>query len=204
VTLTANDTGVRAVASTWYTLDGSDPTLADNPARHTYDPAARPTLGAGQRIRYASADSVGNVEGARTSLAAKVDTTAPATTDDVPAGAQPSAVTVRLTAADTGGSGVAQTWFTTDGSDPAVATNPARQRYGASVLRHASVRATGVPVTVKVPIGANVVRIEVVRAGARARAAAAAKAKRLATLYRFAKRPARCGRSSTRRRSGAV
>jgi hypothetical protein len=133
VTLTANDTGVGTVAGTWYTLDGSDPTDTANPARHGYDPAAKPKLGHGQRIRYASTDSVGNVEGVRTSLAAKVDTAAPATTDDVPAAASASAVTVTLTAADTGGSGLAQTWFTTDGSDPAVATNPARQLYGASL-----------------------------------------------------------------------
>jgi hypothetical protein len=133
VTLTANDTGAGTVAGTWYTLDGSDPTDPANPARHGYDPAAKPKLGHGQRIRYASTDSVGNVEGVRTSLAAKVDTAAPATTDDVPAAASASAVMVTLTAADTGGSGLAQTWFTTDGSDPAVATNPARQLYGAAL-----------------------------------------------------------------------
>jgi hypothetical protein len=285
VTLTANDTGVGTVTGTWYTTDGSDPTVADNPARHAYDAAAKPTLAHGQRLRYASADGVGNIEEPRQSLAAKVDTVAPTTTDDVPAAASSRPVTVTLTAADTGGSGLADTWFTTDGSDPRVATNAARKRYSATVrpvldngqqvrysstdtagnaeavkvsraatvtggtttpttpstpatpasaptpspapapapaapvpaaapvapapapaatpapapapklggvtlapvLSQARVRA-GMPVTLKVPAGAKVVQIQVLRAGAPVQAAAAKTAKPLATLYRFPKR----------------
>ena len=46
------------------------------------------------------------------------DLAAPSTTDDVPPGYAGANVTVTLTAADTGGSGVAQTYYTTDGTTP--------------------------------------------------------------------------------------
>ena len=51
-----------------------------------------------------------------------IDVTAPATTDNVPAGFVNHDVTVTLTAADTGGSGVARTHYTTNGSDPTAAS----------------------------------------------------------------------------------
>ena len=50
------------------------------------------------------------------------DIDAPATTDNVPGGFVNHAVTVTLTAADTGGSGVAQTHYTTDGTAPTTAS----------------------------------------------------------------------------------
>jgi hypothetical protein len=52
-----------------------------------------------------------------------------------------------------------------------------------------------VPVTLKVPAGAKVVRIQVARARGTARAAAARSTKALATLYRF---PARAGTLRTK------
>ena len=128
VTLTAGDgTGGSGVATTWYTTDGSDPTLASNGARKAYSATAKPVLTTGQTIRYASVDNVGNVEAVH-AAAAKVDKTAPVTTDSVTAATQPAAQPVTLTATDAG-SGVAATWYTTDGSDPTVATNAARRRY---------------------------------------------------------------------------
>jgi hypothetical protein len=51
------------------------------------------------------------------------------TTDSVTAATQPAAQPVTLTAADAGGSGVAATWYTTDGSDPKSVANAARQKY---------------------------------------------------------------------------
>jgi Chitobiase/beta-hexosaminidase C-terminal domain len=129
VTLAADDGTGSGVATTWYTTNGSDPTVASNATRKRYDAAAKPVLTNGQAIRYASVDNVGNVEAVHTSTAVKVDKNPPRTTDDVPAGGQTSAVTVTLTATDGAESGVAATWYTTDGSDPTVATNPARKAY---------------------------------------------------------------------------
>ncbi|HEX8053828.1 MAG TPA: SdrD B-like domain-containing protein, partial [Thermoleophilaceae bacterium] len=58
----------------------------------------------------------------------RVDTTAPATTDDVPTTTQPDDVTVTLTALDSG-SGVFRTYYTSDDSDPADPANPSRRTY---------------------------------------------------------------------------
>ncbi|HEX2103011.1 MAG TPA: hypothetical protein VHF51_05130, partial [Solirubrobacteraceae bacterium] len=81
----------------------------------------------------------------------------------------------------------------------APAPQPAAPRLGgvavAPVLSQVSVRRTGVPVTLKVPAGAKVVQIKVVRAGATAKATAATARKPLATLYRF---PARAGTLRTK------
>jgi hypothetical protein len=129
--LTGDGTGV-GVAETWFTIDGSDPSVTSNPERKLYDPAAKPMLADGERIRYFSIDAVGNAESVKSSVAVKVDTSAPASSDDVPVGVQAADVTVSLTADDGTGSGVAATWFTTDGSDPSDAANPARKAYGAA------------------------------------------------------------------------
>jgi Chitobiase/beta-hexosaminidase C-terminal domain len=139
VTLTALDGAGTGVKETWYTTDGSDPSLADNPSRRLYDPASKPTLAAGQAIRYFSVDNAGNAEAVKSSAAVKVDKQAPSTTDDVPATFSRTDVTVTLAAGDGAGSGVAQTWFTTNGSNPADAANPARRPYSAAgkpVLRN--------------------------------------------------------------------
>ena len=94
-------------------------------APQTYDPADRPTLQDGEKIRYSSRDWAGNVEAARTSAAAQVDLDAPSTTDDVPTGDQTTAPRVTLTASDAGGSGVASTRYLigADPVDPTLAGN---------------------------------------------------------------------------------
>ncbi len=63
---------------------------------------------------------LGNVAAASFALLPAIDTTAPETTDDVPAGYRPAPVAVTLTATDAG-SGVAATYFTT-GASPAQPT----------------------------------------------------------------------------------
>ncbi|MDO8188752.1 choice-of-anchor J domain-containing protein [Conexibacter sp. JD483] len=69
VTLTAAD-AQSGVAATHYTtgVDPAEPTTASA----VYDPANRPLLAAGERIRYFSVDAVGNAERARLSLAVPV------------------------------------------------------------------------------------------------------------------------------------
>ena len=106
VTLTASDAGGSGVAQTLYAT-GVDPGVPST----VYDPASRPTLGDGERIRYRTIDVAGNVEADRLSAAATVDTGTPATTDDVPEGWQRGPVTATLTAGDTGGSGGLRTYY---------------------------------------------------------------------------------------------
>jgi hypothetical protein len=126
VTLSASDTGGAGVASTQYLVgaDPADPTVTANHPQ-TYDPADRPTLQDGERIRYSSRDWADNVETARTSAAAQVDLGTPSTSDDVPTGYRMTAPRVTLTASDPGGSGVASTAYLigADPADPADAAN---------------------------------------------------------------------------------
>jgi acetyl esterase/lipase len=120
VTLAAADDGGSGVDATYYTT-GADPP-APTAASHAYDPSSKPVLGDGERIRYFSIDRAGNAEAVRTSAAAKVDAVAPATNDDVPAGYRAHDVTVTLDASDSGGSGLAQTYYTTGADPPAPTT----------------------------------------------------------------------------------
>ena len=122
VTLAAADDR-WGVAETKY-LAGVDPADPSDPANHplTYDPAHRPVLDEGERIRYFSTDLAGNAEAVRT-VAATVDRTAPTTTDDVPAAEQDAPVTVTLDATDAG-AGVAAIRYLA-GTDPADPTDPA-------------------------------------------------------------------------------
>lgn len=104
-----DDSGVDA---TYYTTDGSVPTIQSA----VFDWSDLPTLADGERIRYRSTDTAGNLEVVKASAPAHVDTIAPLTTDDVPATATVP-YTVTLTAADAA-SGIAWTFYTTDGSEP--------------------------------------------------------------------------------------
>ncbi|MFL5780534.1 MAG: SdrD B-like domain-containing protein, partial [Thermoleophilaceae bacterium] len=74
--------------------------------------------------------SDGGSTGVSSARTFRVDTTAPTTTDDVPAAVVSANVTVTLTASDTG-AGVDKTWYTTDDSDPSDTSNPSRALYSA-------------------------------------------------------------------------
>ena len=116
VTLTASDPGGSGVAKTYYTTGTNppDPTTASA----VYNPAKKPVLTNGQRIKYFSVDLLGNAEAVRVSATAQVDKGPLTTTDDVPASWQKDDVTVTLTATTTGGSGIGNTYYTI-GVDPA-------------------------------------------------------------------------------------
>lgn len=117
VTLTATDDR-SGVAATHYEV-GADPAVPTT-ASPAYDPADKPRVSDGERIRYFSVDTAGNEEVPRLSEPASVDTTAPETSDDVTAATLPGAA-VTLDAADGAGSGVAATHYEV-GADPALPT----------------------------------------------------------------------------------
>ena len=119
VTLTAtDDVGGSGVDKTYYTTGVSPATPTTSSAE--YDPAAKPVLGDGEKIKYFSVDKVGDTEAVKTSAAAKVDLAAPTTTDDVDGDWHPAPVTVTLTATDAK-SGVDVTYYTV-GVSPATPT----------------------------------------------------------------------------------
>jgi peptidoglycan/xylan/chitin deacetylase (PgdA/CDA1 family) len=119
VSLAATDLG-SGVASTHYTTDGSVPTLSSP----TYTGAFPLTSTA--TVQYRSWDNAGNAEPAHSqaiSIQQPPDTTPPVTTiacNGAPCTATgyTAPVTVTLAATDNGGWGVANTYYTTDGSTP--------------------------------------------------------------------------------------
>ncbi len=129
VTLSATDnTGGSGVAGTMYTTDGSNP--ATSPTATLYTGPF--TVPASATVKFYSTDLAGNAE-AVNSQQIQVDAVAPTTTISCNGGACASgwynaAVKVTLSATDnTGGSGVAGTMYTTDGSNPA--TSPTATLY---------------------------------------------------------------------------
>lgn len=109
VTLSATD-AVSGVHEIRYTT-GANPAIP-GPSSAVYDPASKPTLSHGQKIRFRAVDVAGNVEASKpASAAAQVDTVVPTVTDDVTVAWRTAPVPVTLTPADTGGSGVAATRY---------------------------------------------------------------------------------------------
>jgi peptidoglycan/xylan/chitin deacetylase (PgdA/CDA1 family) len=120
VALAATDTGA-GVASTHFTTDGTVPTLASP----TYaGPFTVNGSSATITVMFRSWDWAGNVEATNTQvITAPPDTSAPSTTiscnnSACTTAAYVSTVTVSFSATDTGGSGLAATYYTTDGSTP--------------------------------------------------------------------------------------
>ncbi len=118
VTLAATDLGA-GVSSTHYTTDGSDPTLASPTYTGPFGIGAQAVT----TVKYRSWDRAGNAGDIGTqTIQGPVDSAAPQTAiacNGAPcAGPYTSSVSVTLSATDTGGSGVATTYYTTDGSTP--------------------------------------------------------------------------------------
>jgi hypothetical protein len=112
VTLSATDeTGGSGVAFTYYTIDGA--------ARQTYTTGFSVSAAGSHTITYWSVDAAANVEAAHSGYV-NIDTTPPLTTasglqKNNHSGWRTSAQTVSLSSSDTGGSGVAFTYYTIDG-----------------------------------------------------------------------------------------
>src|SRR5207247_514863 len=111
VTLAATDAS-SGVATTEYKIDGAGSFTTGStvslpaPADHSNDGP--------HTITYRSTDTAANVETSKTATV-RIDTTAPSTADDAPAGWRNTAVTVHLTATDAS-SGVATTEYKLDGA----------------------------------------------------------------------------------------
>jgi hypothetical protein len=117
VTLTATDTG-SGVSKTYYTTDGSTPTTSST----VYTAAF--TVPKTSTVKFFSVDTAGNSEAVKSQLI-QLDTTAPATSITCNSAAcsagwyKTAPVTAALQATDpSGGSGVAATYYTTNGSTP--------------------------------------------------------------------------------------
>src|SRR5205085_2858230 len=111
VTLTGTDAS-SGVASTQYKVDGAA-TFTTGTSVSIPAPADHSNDGS-HTITYRSTDAAGNVATSKTATA-RIDTVAPATTDNAPAGWSASAVTVTLAATDAS-SGVASTQYKVDGA----------------------------------------------------------------------------------------
>src|SRR5436305_2548705 len=105
VTLTAADTGGAGVDKTYYETGGSppDPTTSSS----VYDPASKPALTNGERIKYLSTDNAGNAEPVKTSQPARIDTAAPTSSATATDLTNSSSISVGYSASDSG-SGLAK------------------------------------------------------------------------------------------------
>jgi peptidoglycan/xylan/chitin deacetylase (PgdA/CDA1 family) len=125
VALAATDSG-SGVASTHYTTDGSDPTLASPAYTGAFSVNG---VNTSTTVKFRSWDIAGNAEAVNSQvIQAPPDTAPPATTiacNNAACSASPyvASVSVTLSATDSGGSGVDKTYYTTDGSTPTTSSS---------------------------------------------------------------------------------
>ena len=138
VTLTATDSGsgmVGGQAGTWYSLDGG-----------AYTPGTSIQIGSGSHtLTYYSKDAAGNAEQPH-GVTVGSDITPPVTTSDAPSGWVNQAVTVTLTATDTGSGmvgGQAGTWYSLDGGANTPGTSVLVSGEGTHTLTYYSEDAVG-------------------------------------------------------------
>jgi hypothetical protein len=112
-----DDPGGSGVASIRYTTDGSDPTSTNGTVY-----GGPFTVNSTGTVKYRAFDKAGNAEAVHTQQI-QIDPTPPTSTiscnyNQCQSSFYSSAVSVSLAASDTGGSGVREIRYTTDGSDP--------------------------------------------------------------------------------------
>ena len=107
VSLAANDS-LSGVAATYYTIDGG--------AQQTYTSAFTISTQGSHKVAYWSVDAVGNSETPHNTGYVNIDLTAPTVSDNSDGNWHNQPVTITLTPADTGGSGVGGTQYRLQGS----------------------------------------------------------------------------------------
>ena len=120
ITLACDDGDGVGCADTYYTTDGVDPTTSSSKYQSPIHISSTTTL------KYFSKDTAGNTESTKTSVYTIVsnggDLDPPTTTASPVAGTYSGAQNITLTCndvgSDSGESGCANTYYTTDGSDP--------------------------------------------------------------------------------------
>jgi hypothetical protein len=151
VTLTPTDTG-SGVAATYYTTNGTTPTTAS-----TKGTSIALTAAGTYTIQYFSVDASGNAEPIKTATnPIRIDKTLPTVTDNTSTignSWKSTPQTVTLTPTDTGGSGIAATYSTTDGSTPTTAsaqgTSIVLSTSGTYTIKYFTVDAAGNAAAVK-------------------------------------------------------
>jgi peptidoglycan/xylan/chitin deacetylase (PgdA/CDA1 family) len=120
VSLSASDSGTSGVFATHYTTDGSEPTVASP----VYTGPFTVSASGATTVKFRSWDNANNVEATK-SQTIQIDSTAPTSAISCNSSSCPSwfnaPVTVGLSATDSQ-SGVASIHYTTDGSDPTLAS----------------------------------------------------------------------------------
>ena len=118
-TLICDDGSGSGCAATYYAI--VDNTENCPTSGYTQGNSGTVTCGEGhvceKKVCFYSEDNVGNVEDVQWSNPFKIDKEAPATTDDAPDGWVADDITVKLTADDGSGSGVANTFYCVDESN---------------------------------------------------------------------------------------
>jgi hypothetical protein len=120
VALTAADPSGAGVSGTFYTTDGSNPSTGSTRYTGAFNLTQTGT------VKFFSVDAAGNAEAVK-SQQIQIDGTAPTTAiacngTTCSTSVYTAAVSVTLPATDTGGSGLAATYYTTDGSTPTTAS----------------------------------------------------------------------------------
>jgi len=148
------------VSTTFYTTDGSDPT-ASGTARVYTTPFPVPSTAV---VKSASTDAAGNIEPAR-SWRVQIDTITPSTPiscngDPCAGSVYQSPVTLTLPAMDAGGSGLARTIYTLDGTDPTTSTTAKTYGGPITLTQTTTVKASSVDNAGNVePTGTSVVQV---------------------------------------------
>jgi hypothetical protein len=150
VALSATDTGGSGLSATRYTTDGTDPVSSATAVAYQSPFSVSQTT----TVRFASVDAAGNQESPQTrviSVSAPVDSTAPTTTiscNSLPCSTNTysAPVSVALSATDSGGSGVSETRYTTDGTDPTSSTSAVTYSAPFSVTGTTTVRFASIDV----------------------------------------------------------
>jgi peptidoglycan/xylan/chitin deacetylase (PgdA/CDA1 family) len=120
-----DDPGGSGVARIVYTTDGSNPS-----ATHGTTYTGPFSVAATTTVKFIAIDRAGNVEAPVNSQLIQIDTTPPTATiacnnNPCGSGSFPNTVSITMSAADQGGSGVSQIIYTTDGSTPSLTNGTA-------------------------------------------------------------------------------